>query len=195
MSERRKRKVDRHVVHKKHPPVVSRTSAAGYARGAQGRKDGRNDEALVAILEAEFEGGNTCIDACCLAGITTPTFYKWMREGERATPGTKAHQFWQRMKQADARCVKRNMLLVQKHAGKSWQAAAWVLERKRPEDFNLRQKVELSGNPEAPVQTESTNTNVNINTAPLDVAPELLDKALERIYSVRAAAAKKGIKI
>jgi len=74
--------------------------------------------------------------AALAVGIGEETFYGWMRE--------KA-EFSESIKKAQSLAVARNVVTVQKAAKKNWQAAAWWLERRYPEEFALRQKMELEG--------------------------------------------------
>ena len=50
----------------------------------------------------------------------------------------------------------RNVALIQKAAKDNWQAAAWYLERRYPEDYGRREqhKLEHTGPRGGPIQTE-----------------------------------------
>lgn len=54
-------------------------------------------------------------------------------------------QFWQTIKKAEAEAEARNTALIQTQASKSWQAAAWWLERKFPDRWGRKDKVQLDG--------------------------------------------------
>lgn len=74
-------------------------------------------------------------DSCSLADIHYETFTEWMKKLE----------FSEAIKKAESSCKKRNIDMIQKASITTWQAAAWWLERKHPEEFGLRNKVEHTG--------------------------------------------------
>jgi hypothetical protein len=75
--------------------------------------------------------------AAMRAGIDESTFHFWVRKGRRAKRGPH-FQFFQSVKKAEADAIARNVALVQKAASKSWQASAWWLERRHPEEFGRK---------------------------------------------------------
>ena len=80
------------------------------------------------------------------AGISDRCLYKWHAKGRKGGKGNEELvQLFQAIKKAEADAVARNVALVQKAAAKSWQAAAWWLERRYPEEFgaNRRELAEL----------------------------------------------------
>lgn len=80
-----------------------------------------------------LRAGNSQKDSALLAGISEDTFYEWMKKSEFSEP----------IKKAEKECKARNIAIIQKAAEKSWQAAAWYLERKFKDEFSLRN--ELTG--------------------------------------------------
>ena len=68
------------------------------------------------------------VDSCTLADIHYDTFCEWMKRAE----------FSEAIKKAEASCKERNIALIQRAATKSWQAAAWTLERKYPMEFGVK---------------------------------------------------------
>ncbi len=83
-------------------------------------------------------GGMGRVDSCDFAGISYETFTVWM--GDKKKP-----EFSEAIKKAEMACKQRNIARIQNASKKSWQAAAWWLERKHPEEFALRYKVEATG--------------------------------------------------
>jgi hypothetical protein len=79
--------------------------------------------------------------AAMRAGIDESTFHFWVRKGKRAKRGPH-FQFFQSVKKAEADAIARNVAIVQKAAAKTWQAAAWWLERRHPDEFARREPVE-----------------------------------------------------
>jgi hypothetical protein len=68
------------------------------------------------------------VDSCILSDIHYDTFCEWMKRAE----------FSEAIKKAEASCKERNIALIQRAATKSWQAAAWTLERKYPMEFGIK---------------------------------------------------------
>lgn len=56
-----------------------------------------------------------------------------------------------RIKQAQAKFTETNMRQIQKHAKKTFPAAAWLLERTQPDEFGVKQRVEHTGQGGGPI--------------------------------------------
>lgn len=80
-----------------------------------------------------IEQGSNYEDAAALAGIGESTFYDWKKEKP---------EFVEALKKAELKCKQRNIQVIQKAGKKNWTAAAWWLERKYPEQFAVRQKID-----------------------------------------------------
>ncbi|SFM94036.1 hypothetical protein [Methanolobus profundi] len=115
-----------------------------------------------------LKSGVPVIHACDAVGIASVTYYDWMKRGELATTG-QYRDFYLRVKQARAEAVARNVAIIQKAASKSWQAAAWWLERSCPTEFAKRD-----------VEINMTQNNVEINI------DETREKITGRINSIAA---------
>lgn len=71
--------------------------------------------------------------AARLGGINPRTFYKWLERGENEGSGP-YFNFLQAVREAEAKAEEYLLGLIQGAAeGGSWQAAAWILERRHPE--------------------------------------------------------------
>ncbi|WP_292461720.1 hypothetical protein [Methanolobus sp.] len=132
-----------------------------------GRKKGSTimaevSEPLIKLLKS----GVPVIHACDAIGVASVTYYDWMKRGERATSG-QYHDFYLKVKQAKAEAIARNVAIIQKAAGHSWQAAAWWLERTCPAEFGRRE-----------VEINMTQNNVEINT------DETRERIVSRINSI-----------
>ncbi|HKD34034.1 MAG TPA: hypothetical protein VKB73_11335 [Gaiellaceae bacterium] len=80
--------------------------------------------------------GNTRQAACHYAGISDETLANWMRG---------SLEFLERVKKAEADAEVRMVAQVARAAQEgTWQAAAWWLERRRPEDYGRRDRVEVT---------------------------------------------------
>lgn len=94
--------------------------------------------------------GNNVDTAAAAAGISEATFYDWMARGraerERLAAGKRSKpkaseeiylQFLEAIEKARAEAEARLVLLIHKAAQepRTWQAAAWLLERRTPEKW------------------------------------------------------------
>ena len=98
-------------------------------------------EELANILAA----GNYIEAACSVVGISTTTFYRWMQVGEQDSDGrTPFQDFHSVIKKALSR-GETNYVNVIKKAAESgtWQAAAWMLERKFPDRWGRQEREPL----------------------------------------------------
>lgn len=87
--------------------------------------------------------GNYLSHVAQYLGVHPDTFYRWLREGERAKSGL-VRQFYEAVKRAEAEAIARNIALIQKAAQEgNWQAAAWWLERKYPEEWGRKDKMDI----------------------------------------------------
>lgn len=89
-----------------------------------------------------IRAGNTHRDAALLSDITESTFYEWAKDSE----------FSERLKKAEQECKARNIAFIQKAAEKSWQAAAWFLERRYHDEYAVKQVNEVTGAGGEPVR-------------------------------------------
>lgn len=96
---------------------------------------------MTAEIAQLLQNGASRTDACALVSIVYDTFSDWMKKPE----------FVEAIKKAEATCKQRNVTIIQKAAIKTWQAAAWWLERKHPEEFALKHR-ESEQEKEVPVR-------------------------------------------
>jgi len=64
-------------------------------------------------------------------------------------------EFAEALTRARARAEMREVLLIVQHAKSDWRAAAWMLERRRPERYGRRQRVEHI-TPDGPLRVNLT---------------------------------------
>lgn len=79
-----------------------------------------------------LRNGNTRKTAFTLAGISHETFARWLSNRE----------FRELVENAEEEAVARNVAMVVSAGKKNWQAAAWWLERRRPDEFGSVQKIQ-----------------------------------------------------
>lgn len=92
-------------------------------------------EAIHAALVNRLANGITIEDACDLEGIGTTTHGSWMetKSGYRAD-----------IKKALKKVKELQLKTVLSAGKKSWQASAWYLERRHPEEFGRRDRMDLT---------------------------------------------------
>ena len=92
-----------------------------------------------------LEKGMPRVHACAQFRVSEKTFYNWMlkyREAlESGDKDSVYFQFGQSVKEAESHFIERNLSVIQVASIKSWQAAAWLLERRFGNDFGRFQKV------------------------------------------------------
>ena len=96
---------------------------------------------MVKQLIKYVEGGSYIVVACRAVGISEYTFYNWIKKGEAGIePYTKLTKS---IKKAKAEAEIKNINIVQKAGEKNWQAAMTWLERKYPQRWARRDKLEV----------------------------------------------------
>lgn len=100
---------------------------------SKGRIPKLNPE-TVGIITRGVADGMPRRHAAALAGVSESAVAKWLAAGRKKTSGPH-FQFVQAIKKAEAEAIARNVTVVQAAADKSWQAAAWWLERRFPDEF------------------------------------------------------------
>ena len=138
------------------PPAIDSQGTGGVPREAApgtvspsptpseqvGRKD--TPEVRARILEA-LRVGATYRAACEYAGVSDDSLARW----RAADAG-----FAEALKSACAQAYMRNLGIIQKAATKMWQAAAWWLERKFPEEWARRDRFEHTGPGGGPIPVQ-----------------------------------------
>ena len=82
--------------------------------------------------------------AAVSAGVSYDTFNNWMKKGKVQKSG-KYFEFFKTIKEAEAKGIKNNLALITKSSKEgSWQASAWILERRHPEEFGRREVIKAS---------------------------------------------------
>ena len=96
------------------------------------RRSKLNPEVQRRILQA-IQSGATYEHAAHFAGISRTTLYYWLRKGEEQARGV-YRTFFNEFKKAESLCCVAALAIINNEAKKgTWQAAAWLLERRFPE--------------------------------------------------------------
>ena len=131
-----------------------------------------------------LKGGSYISTVCEFIGIDTSTWYRWMREGKKAKAGIKNH-FYHAIKKAEAEAEIRMVTDIQKIANENqtWQALAWMLERKYPERWGRKDKISADVSHTGKVK-ESHEYNVNIEQK-VEHVENKYGNAIDRIVRAR----------
>lgn len=90
-----------------------------------------------------IRAGNYIETAAAYAGISKTTLYDWMRKG-RAQKRGKYRDFVTAVEKALAEAEIRDVMIIAKAAEENWQAAAWRLERKFPERWGHKTRIDAN---------------------------------------------------
>jgi len=96
-------------------------------------------EQIVSYLRA----GAYVETAAAAAGIAKDTLYAWLRRG--AAGEEPFARFAAAVEEAQAKSELRDLAIIGKAAETEWTAAAWRLERKYPDRYGRRARIEHSG--------------------------------------------------
>jgi len=127
------------------------------------------------ILTA-LRAGNYRETACHYAGISHQTLRNWILKADTPDAPPEYIEFLEAIERAEAEAEMVDIGLIRQAAqGGTWQAAAWVRERKNPERWGRRERtsVELSGPDGGPVQV---GVGVHVDVAAIEGLAEVLEQ-------------------
>lgn len=96
----------------------------------------------VDVITTVVRQGGFLYEAAVAAGVSVESVIHWRNEGEETGEGIK-FQLFQALKRAERDSEDALLDLIYTHSQKSWQAAAWLLERRWPEKYG-KQRLEVS---------------------------------------------------
>jgi hypothetical protein len=103
--------------------------------------------------------GHYAVVVCTYLGIHQATYYRWIETGNKdAETGKKSiyREFCESVNEAEAKAEMRHLQNIAKAATDgTWQASAWLLERKHKNRWSQKQDITLSGNPDAPLEIKT----------------------------------------
>lgn len=117
----------------------------------QGRPTKLTLEVQEKIVSA-ITAGNYIETASAYAGINKTTLYKWLKRGGRAKSGI-YFSFSNAVEKALADAEVLDVARIAKAAETYWQAAAWRLERKFPQKWGRKDRLEHTGKDGEPIKT------------------------------------------
>ncbi|WP_296789926.1 hypothetical protein [uncultured Methanobrevibacter sp.] len=89
-----------------------------------------------------IENGDSILGACGYVGIDESTYYKWMKKAEEAKGRSKFVKFKECVDKAKAKALHNFEQVITRASTEHWQAAAWMLERRHPNMYGKRDKIE-----------------------------------------------------
>lgn len=102
-------------------------------------------EDLQAMLLSGIEEGLPLKQAAMLAGICYETLNRWRKKGESESAPPEFRHFCQALQRSEAVAMQRLVSQVSKAGNTDWRAAAWILERRHPDEFGKAEKIEHTG--------------------------------------------------
>lgn len=109
---------------------------------AGGRPTKLTAQVQESILVA-IRGGNYLETAAAFAGIDADTLRRWVKRGARESKG-RYREFYGSLKKALADGEAVHVARIGAASGEHWQASAWMLERKHPEKWGRKDKVQVT---------------------------------------------------
>lgn len=99
------------------------------------------------------KGGANNRDICAAVGITETTFYEWLNKPRNKDQSA----FSDAMKKAEADYKNALLAIIARDAReRDWKAAAWLLERKYPEEYSRRDRVQAEVQQQTKAEVEVT---------------------------------------
>lgn len=124
--------------------VKVRTNAVGEKVLSVGSRDKREDKLVVQKILEALKAGHTDKEAAIFAGIRPQLLYQWMREGEDAPEGTLAYKFREQADLAKSKALNEYLQSIRRASKRNWQAAAWWLEKRKPEVYGKKAELMLT---------------------------------------------------
>lgn len=117
-----------------------------------GRPTKLTKELQAKVIEA-VRAGNYIETAAAYAGISKPSLYDWMKRGNNQNKGI-YRDFLNAIEKALADAEMRDVLIIGNAAKENWQAAAWRLERKFPDRWARKDKIQAEVNHSGGISTK-----------------------------------------
>ena len=106
----------------------------------RGRRDKLTDEVQEIVVQAISLGASYEI-AAQYAGIRRETVWRWLKRGENERQG-RFRTFANAVRAAEGKCAVQALAAIKSAAKDSWQAAAWLMERRYADQYG-RTKLDL----------------------------------------------------
>lgn len=144
-----------------------------------------------------LRAGNYLETAAAYAGIDKATLHRWMKRGAREIERVESSEknlkirkreqpyvdFCNSIKKALAEGEVRDMIIISNAAKTDWKAAAWKLERKFPEKWGRKERLDAnlhhSGKDGGPIETQTKINLSNLSDEELAVLEGIVAKSAE----------------
>lgn len=107
-----------------------------------GRPTALTDQLRRKIIAALKEGVPREM-AISSVGISRATFYSWLSAARQPDASSDLAEFLDEVEKAEDEAVATYVKIIKKAAPHSWQAAAWMLERRWPDMFGRKDRVSI----------------------------------------------------
>ena len=118
-----------------------------------------------------IRAGNDQETAARIANVHPGTFYRWMQDERPAY-----REFREAVEKAHAQAEAGNVTIIVKAAERTWQAAAWWLERRYAPRWGRRERHEISGPDSGPVRLNLESTRALVEMMTEFLPPERMDE-------------------
>jgi len=150
-------------------------------------------DALVKVIVKHLRQGMSRADVSKAIGVGKKTFWNWMHDPVKMKPG-----FAAKVEKAEAQNVSDLLDTIRRHGDDDWRAAAWALERTRPE-FGLKARRSSEAQAEldrlAVEKAEADLIYVRVKTDALKKNALSPEQILELLEESRAAAREASNKV
>lgn len=92
-----------------------------------------NKKIIAAICKAVADGATYRV-AATVAGVDRRTLYIWRRKGAEGASGL-CRELFEQLQQAQGKFIADQLATISRAGRTSWQACAWLLERRHPDLF------------------------------------------------------------
>lgn len=114
-----------------------------------------NDE-LIDKAHRLISEGHYAVVVCAYLGISEVTYYDWLKKAKQHIEEGKNSiyvKFSKSIQEAEAKAEMRHLQNIAKAATDgTWQASAWLLERKHKNRWSNKQEIQLSGDEDKPLK-------------------------------------------
>lgn len=101
------------------------------------------DDSVWQRLNQALSVGAYIEDACVFAGISSRQFRRWRELAENNVEPYASR--WEEIAKSESQAIVRNLFNIQNSANNgSWQASAWILERKYPDKFGRKDSLNVA---------------------------------------------------
>lgn len=119
--------------------------------GKMGRPTKFTPDRADKILEA-LRLGVPQATAVTYAGVGESTYYRWLSDATKPDAPDDLREFREAVQAARAEAEVRSLAVIQNASRKTWQAAAWFLERGFPHHWARTDRHEVTGRDGGPVE-------------------------------------------